>query len=135
MPKINPLLILRSTRAGLTSLHGCLVLLGSFAGLCYLPSRLVGLLDRGSQSSDGLTLATFFVGLSLYLLWKQRLQLALLEASEEDRLLGHVLIIAGVGLFPFCRFAIWPQAILWALILAGIAFSTWGMRFWPSTSC
>lgn len=40
-----------------------------------------------------------------------------------------MLIIAEIGLFPFCRFAIWPQAILWALISTGIAFSTWGLRF------
>ena len=113
----------------LKSFHGSLILLGLFIGLCYLPTWGIGLLDRGPQSSDGLTLATCFVGLSLYLLWKQRHRLALLKASEEDRLLGHMLIIAGVGLFPFCRFAIWPQAILWAFILAGIALSTWGVRF------
>jgi exosortase len=111
----------------LRSLHGSLVLLGFLIGLCYLPSWLAGLLDRGPQDSDGVTLATCFVGLTLYLLWKQRQQLALLKASEEDRLLGHMLIIAGIGLFPFCRFAIWPQAILWALILSGIALSTWGI--------
>jgi exosortase/archaeosortase family protein len=113
----------------LKSFHGSLVLLGLFIGLCYLPSWLAGLLDRGPQTSDGFTLATCFVGLSFYLLWKQRQQLALLVASEEDQLLGHMLIIAGIGLFPFCRFAIWPQAILWALILSGIALSTWGIRF------
>jgi len=113
----------------LKSFHGSLILLGLFIGLCYLPTWAIGLLDRGPQSSDGFTLATCFVGLSLYLLWKQRQQIAVLEASEEDQLLGHMLIIAGIGLFPFCRFAIWPQAILWALILSGIALSTWGIRF------
>nr|WP_275333836.1 cyanoexosortase C [Nodosilinea sp. TSF1-S3]MDF0367321.1 cyanoexosortase C [Nodosilinea sp. TSF1-S3] len=113
----------------LRSFHGSLVLLGLFVGLCYLPIWLAGLLDRVPQSSDGFTLATAFVGLSLYMLWKQHRQLAQLEASEADRLLGHMLIIAAIGLFPFCRFAIWPQAILWALILSGIACSTWGLRF------
>ncbi|MGB3312373.1 MAG: cyanoexosortase C [Nodosilinea sp.] len=129
LPKFARVSVLPRIQICLRSLHGSLVLLGLFVGLCYLPTWAFGLFDRGPQSSDGLTLATCFVGLSLYLLWKQRPQLTLLEASEEDQLLGHMLIIAGVGLFPFCRFAIWPQAILWALILAGIAFSTWGMRF------
>lgn len=121
--------ILALIQACLKSFHGGLVLLSFFVGFCYLPAWVSGLLDRGPQSSDGFTLATCFVGLSFYLLWKQRQQLALLEASEEDQFLGHMLIIAGVGLFPFCRFAIWPQAILWALILSGIALSTWGIRF------
>lgn len=116
-------------RNNLKNFHGSLILLGLFIGLCYLPIWLVGLLDRGPQSTDGLTLATCFVGLSFYLLWNQRKRLALLEASKEDKLLGHMLIVAGVGLYPFCRFAIWPQAILWALILTGIAFSTWGILF------
>jgi exosortase len=129
MLKFNALLIFSRIRACLKSFHGSLILVGLFVGLCYLPSWLTGLLDRGPQDSDGLTLATCFVGLSLYLLWKQRQQLALLEASEEDRFLGQLLIIAGIVLFPFCRFAIWPQAILWALILTGIAFSIWGIRF------
>lgn len=129
LPKLTQFSILSRIRICLRSFHGSLVLLGLFIGLCYLPIWIAGLIDRGPQDSDGLTLATCFVGLSLYLLWKQRQQLALLEASEEDRFLGHLLIIAGVGLFPFCRFAIWPQAILWALILTGIAFSTWGIGF------
>lgn len=129
MLKINLTSILHSFKVWLKSLHGSLVLVGLFVGLCYLPIWLTGLLNRGPQSSDGLTLATCFVGLSIYLLWKQSQQLAQLEASEEDRLLGHMLIIAAIWLFPFCRFAIWPQAILWALILTGIALSTWGVSF------
>lgn len=86
-------------------------------------------MDRGPQDTDGFTLATCFVGLSFYLLWRQQKQIALLKASEEDRLLGYILILCGVLLFPFCRFAIWPQALLWAIILAGIACCSWGMQF------
>lgn len=105
------------------------MLLGLSMGLWYLPTWLAGLLDRGPQSTDGFTLAACFVGLSLCLLWRQRQQLALLKSAEEDRLLGIILIVCGVVLFPFCRFAIWPQALLWALVLAGIALSCWGMDF------
>jgi exosortase len=129
LQKLNLSSVIPRLKTYLKSFHGSLILLGLFVGLCYLPTWAVGLIDRGPQSSDGFTLATCLVGLSLYLLWKQHRQLNLLEASEEDRLLGHMLIIAGVGLFPFCRFALWPQAILWSLILAGIALSTWGVQF------
>ena len=111
------------------NLRGWLVLLGLSIGLWYLPAWVGGLVDRGPQDTDGFTLATCFVGLSFYLLWRQQKQLALLEASEEDCLLGYILILCGAFLFPFCRFAIWPQALLWALILAGIALSSWGLRF------
>ncbi len=126
MTNLSGLLLIRTY---LKSFHGILVLLGLLIGLCYLPTWLTGLLDRGPQSTDGLTLATCFVGLSLYLLWKQHKKLTQLIATEEDRFLGHMLIIASIALFPFCRFAIWPQAILWAIILTGIAISTWGMGF------
>ena len=32
-------------------------------------------------------------------------------------------------LFPFCRFEMWSQALIWLLVLAGIACSTWGIDF------
>lgn len=121
--------ILSTVQSSLKSFHGCLVLIGLFIGLWYLPSWLLGLLDRGPQSSDGLTLATCLVGLAAYLLWKEHRQLTRFNASEEDQFIGHLLIIAGVILFPFCQFALWPQALLWALILTGIALSSWGIPF------
>ena len=111
------------------SLHGWLILLGLSVGLWYLPAWVSGLLDRGPQDTDGFTLATCFVGLSFYLLWRQQRHLAMLDAAEEDRLLGYLLIICGIVLFPFCRFAIWPQALLWTIILAGIACCSWGVQF------
>ena len=113
----------------LRSFHGSLVLLGLFIGLCYLPNWLASLFERGPQSTDGFSLIICFIGLSLYLFWQQHKQIIQLKATEEDRILGHMLIIAGITLFPFCRFATWPQAILWALILIGIASSTWGLGF------
>jgi exosortase len=67
--------------------------------------------------------------LGLNELWKQRHQLAEMKAADEDRLLGHLLVLSGIVLFPFCRFAIWPQALLWLLVLVGIACSTWGISF------
>jgi exosortase/archaeosortase family protein len=124
--KISPFAWIRKSAK---SAHGKIVLMGLFVGLCYLPVWLAGLVNRGPQSTDGFTLATCFVGLGFYCLWKARSQLSLLQASEEDRLLGYILIVSGALLFPFCRFAIWPQALLWLMILVGIACSTWGLRF------
>lgn len=111
------------------SLHGWLVLLGLSVGLWYLPTWIGGLVDRGPQSTDGFTLSACFVGLAFYLLWQQHKQLSRLKATEEDRLLGYIFILCGAVLFPFCRFAIWPQALLWLLVLSGIAISAWGIEF------
>jgi exosortase/archaeosortase family protein len=74
-----------------------------------------------------LLLPLIFLG--LYELWKQREELAAVTVPEEDRLLGHILILSGVILFPFCRFAVWSQSLLWLTILAGIACSSWGIGF------
>lgn len=109
--------------------QGRLVLLGLAVGLFYLPAWFTGLIDRSTQSTDGFTLATIVASLGLYWLWKERQQISKLIASDEDRLLGNALIICSVGLYPFCLFAIWPQAFLWLTILAGVAFSLWGLHF------
>ena len=67
--------------------------------------------------------------LGLRELWVQRYQLAALHASDEDRLLGYIFILSGVILFPFCRFALWPQALIWGLVLVGLACSSYGVGF------
>ncbi|MEM6451113.1 MAG: cyanoexosortase C [Cyanobacteria bacterium P01_D01_bin.105] len=108
------------------SLQGWLILLGLSVGLWYFPTWVRGLVDRGPQSTDGFTLAACFVGLTFYLLWKQRKKLAALSATEEDKLLGYLFILCGALLFPFCQFAIWSQALLWLTVLAGIALCVWG---------
>lgn len=65
----------------------------------------------------------------LYLLWQQRQPLAKLQASAEDRWLGHLIVGGGIGLAPFCYFSEWSQKLVWVLILVGIACSIWGIRF------
>lgn len=113
----------------LRSRHGRFLLCGLFIGLCYFPVWLSSLTVGAAQGSAGLPLITAAVGLGLYELWKRRQELSQLTASSEDQLLGHTLIVSGALLFPFCRFAVWPQALIWLLVLIGIVCSTWGISF------
>ena len=109
--------------------HGIVVLCGLSVGLCYFPSWFMGLWVSESQGSAGLPLLCAVVYLGFIQLWRNRTELVKVQAASEDRLLGHILVISGVLLFPFTRFDIWPQAAIWLFILAGIAISTWGVRF------
>lgn len=121
--------IARLLYEGTRTTHNRVVLAGLFVGLCYLPVWAGGLLMRASQGSSGLPLIAATVYIGLQQLWKRRRELANVAASEEDRMLGHLLILGAVALFPFCRFAIWPQSLLWLTVLAGIACSSWGLGF------
>jgi exosortase/archaeosortase family protein len=109
--------------------HGRIVLSGLAIGLCYLPVWLFILFKRTGRGSASMALLLPLLFLAFHELWKHRKELAAVSVPEEDRLLGHILILSGVVLFPFCRFAIWSQSILWLMILAGIACSSWGMGF------
>ncbi|MBW4480963.1 MAG: cyanoexosortase C [Tildeniella torsiva UHER 1998/13D] len=109
--------------------HGRIVLLGLTVGLIYLPVWLGYLVPRALKGKVGWFLVLCMLGLAAAELWNRRAVLKTLQASEEDRLLGQLLIVGAAVLFPFCRFAIWPQAFLWLVVLAGIACSTWGASF------
>ncbi|MBW4693568.1 MAG: cyanoexosortase C [Lyngbya sp. HA4199-MV5] len=109
--------------------HGRIVLCGLLVGLWYLPAWLGVLFHRMGRGSSSLVLLLAIVYLGLQELWKQRKQLAKSRVSDADRFLGHALILAGIVLFPFCRFAIWSQALVWLIVLIGIACSSWGGGF------
>jgi exosortase len=109
--------------------HGRFVLLGLTVGLVYLPVWLGYLVPRALQGKVGWFLVLCMLGLAVGEIWSRRAVLDQLQASAEDRLLGHLLIVCGAVLFPFCRFAIWPQAFLWLVVLAGMVCSTWGVGF------
>lgn len=116
-------------RQAVQTTHGRMVLGGLVVGLCYFPVWLVDLVVRSHQGSTGLALVVGVLYLGFQNLWKHRRQLAELRASEEDQLIGHFLIGAAIVLFPFCRFALWSQALVWLIALVGIACSTWGAEF------
>jgi len=119
--------IVRPLQVALKTNHGRLVLLGLTAGLVYFPMWFEYLFSRAFRGKIGWFLVISMLFLAGLEIWSKRKSSSNNIASEEDRLLGHMLIISGVGLFPFCRFALWPQAVLWLLILTGIAMSTWGL--------
>ncbi len=114
------------------SWHGRFVLVGLTVGLFYLPNWLPQLSARASQGSAGLTLILTCLSLALWQFWSQRSRIQKLTASEADQVLGHCLIVVCAGLFPFCQFAVWAQAILWLGVLVGIALSSWGLAFFGS---
>ena len=117
-------------KAALGTWHGRFVVAGLTLGLVYFPTWLTQLFSRSlMQGSTALSIILIMAALGGYLLWSQRSQLAQLPVLEVDQVIGYMLIVVSLVLFPFCRFAVWPQAILWLLTLVGIAFSTWGGQF------
>ena len=107
--------------------HGRIVLLGLVAGLAYLPMWLGYLVPQAFRGKIGWFLIFSMLFLAGLEVWHKREILKASSAPEEDRLIGHLLIISGVALAPFLRFALWPQSLLWLLILIGIAISSWGL--------
>lgn len=108
--------------------HGRIVLAGVAVLLGYFPFWLLDLLLRTLRGSSGMLLATA-AALGFWQLWTQRHQLRQRVAPEEDRLLGHGLIVSGMILFPFCLSAFWSQVVICLIILVGIACSCWGVGF------
>lgn len=112
--------------------------LGLFIGLCYLPTWLRFLLLQIPHNGSGsFTLAVCLTLIGIAKLWQQRHSLAAIHPPEVDRWLGYGLITVGILLFPLYRFALWSQALLWLLILSGLAISRWGIPFfyqWPGIS-
>lgn len=118
----------------LNNTHNRIILLGLLVGLCYLPVWLLELVKRAASGATAPLLVVAAVYFALQELWQQRKQLAQLVAYSKHRLLGHIIILAGVGLFPFCRFSFWSQALVWLAILGGIALSSWGVSFFKRYS-
>ncbi len=107
--------------------HGVLTLVGLTTGLFYLPVWLGYLVPRAIEGKVGGVLIACMLALAGFKLWQKRLVLKRIKATEDDRFLGHLLILVGTIAFPWLRFAMWPQAVAWIIILLGIAISTWGV--------
>ncbi|WP_416672225.1 cyanoexosortase C [Egbenema bharatensis] len=115
-------------RKRLKTPHDWIIASGFLVGFIYSPFWIYRILVQtfnGSVSSVMLAVGA----LGVYFIWQDRRQLAKLKASEEDRLLGHIIVISGIMLSPLCTFAEWSQRLIWIYILIGIAFSSWGFRF------
>lgn len=113
---------------GMRTWHNRILSLGLCFVCVYITTRLITvLLDSLRGSAGGLLIIASSIG--VYQLWQQRRLLQHIHASEEDRLLGYILILSGVVLYPFCSFAVWAQAIDCIVILLGLACSHWGLGF------
>ncbi|MBW4618190.1 MAG: cyanoexosortase C [Cyanosarcina radialis HA8281-LM2] len=115
--------------------HNLITLCVLLVGLCYLPVWFAALLPSIATGElfPILVIAAAYFGLKR--LWDRREHLAGLTASIRERRLGYILMALSVILFPFSRFAVWSQALLWVLILVGIALSSWGIKFFRQFPC
>lgn len=108
--------------------HGRIVLLGFITGLIFITSWLPLLLTKAVEGS-GFAFIVFSSIWAFYKLWKDQEKLMVLKAQEGDRVIGYAFILLGVLIFPFVQFSVWPQSLIWLIIMAGIAISTWGVQF------
>lgn len=115
-------------QAGLRTHHSRLITLGLLVGFVFWPLWLYDVIQGTLQGAASLLLTAAFA-LGFYQLWVQRRPLSRLSASSEDRWLGHLILIAGIGAVPFAAFTEWSQKLIWLMILVGIALSTWGVSF------
>lgn len=120
---------LRPSHKSKRTTHSLIVLCGLLVGVWYLPSWLLILVNYTFQGGSFPLIVAASAYFALQELWHKRNKLAKLTAPVHQQRLGYVLILTGIVLFPFCRFAFWSQALLWLLILAGIALSSWGLEF------
>ena len=115
-------------RAGWRTPHDRLVTTGLLVGVVFWPFWLYDVIKGTLNGNAGLLVMAAF-GLGAYQLWTQRQSLRRLSASSEDRWLGHLILMVGIGAVPFAAFAEWSQRSIWLMILVGIAISTWGCEF------
>jgi exosortase/archaeosortase family protein len=109
--------------------HGKITLCGLLVGLLYLPSWLWFVTVFTFIGSIFPLVSISATGLGLTELWQSRSQISQMRASSIDRRWGHGLIYFSIALFPFCWGKIWAQGFCWAVILIGIALSSWGLNF------
>ncbi|UBF27350.1 cyanoexosortase C [Kovacikia minuta CCNUW1] len=109
--------------------HSRILTAGLLFVFAYLAVRLFKLLIFSLRGFSSGILALGVISLGLWFLWKDRRQLEKLQAGDEDRLLGYVLILGGAVLFPFCVTSEWSLALVCSVILTGVACSVWGAAF------
>jgi exosortase/archaeosortase family protein len=112
------------------SWHSRIVAAGFVAVSIFVPFWLYDLIV-GTIHGAASVLLVSLSGFGFYQLWQKRSQLAELEASEEDRLLGHIILISAIAAAPFCFSTEWMQKLDLYFVLFGAAVSSWGFAFFP----
>ena len=121
--------IASALRMSFSTVHRFLIMLSCIIALAYSVTWLT-VIGRGVVEGKSDAVLNFgLLALGLYALWQQRAVLRPQVADEADQLLGHGLMIVGVAVFPFVRSSVSLQALVFTWILAGLALSHWGLRF------
>ncbi|MBE9140721.1 cyanoexosortase C [Nodosilinea sp. LEGE 07088] len=108
----------------LTSHHGRVVAVGLISGLVYWHTYLSFFIADIWKGQSQVVLNMGFLYLGCQMLWAHRKDLSSITVLGDDRMIGHTLILAAALWLPFSRSSISLQALLWMLILIGIAWST-----------
>lgn len=116
-------------RLSVQTSHNRIVTCGLIIFALYLPAWLSSLIHGIAAGSTNLFLNGGFIALGIERLWKRRRQLVSLEAYEDERWLGYIFILGPAAIFPFCLSSVSLQALICMVIAIGIAFSSWGLRF------
>jgi exosortase len=105
--------------------HGRILLVGAAIGLCYFPIWLFSLIKITLEGSDRIFVNLGFLGFGLFRLWQQRHQLTKFTPTEEEKLVGYLLILGGAAAFLLCYSDNLLQAVSCMLVFGGMAYS-WG---------
>ena len=114
-------------RLGYQTTHNRILCCGLLVGLCYLPVWSKILLLGMTFGTDIVFLNLGFLSFALYAFWQQRQQFTQLSATEEERFVGHLLVLGGTVAFFLCGSSNSLQAFIWVLVLVGMAYSSWGI--------
>ena len=112
--------------------HHRIVTFGLLMGLFYLPEWLKIGVETCLHGSSNIFFNLGFLYLGLNHLWKHRNSLTRMMVSDEERLTGYLIIFGSASLFPVCFSSVSLKALLWAVILIGVAYSSWGIRFFKN---
>lgn len=121
--------IVHLARLSIRTPHHQIVTFGLLMGLLYLPDFLRELGKATLGGSTNLFFNFGFLYLGVDRLWRNRTSLAKVLPTDEERLTGYLIIFSSAALMPFCLSSISLRALLWAVILIGIAYSSWGIAF------
>ncbi|TVP66408.1 MAG: cyanoexosortase C [Nodularia sp. (in: Bacteria)] len=131
LKKLKPKKILHIWQQSLKTHHGRMLTLAGVAGLFYFPVWAGTLLSTILFGSAALLFNGGFLYLGLRKLWTQRETLRQMPVSGDERLIGHMLIVGSAFWLPFCRDSVSLQALIWLLVVVGVACSSFGFRiFW-----